>query len=143
MLAQVGRLLATQLRRDVDVAARYGGEEFAVILPNTARDGAEVVGDRIVREIAALDGLLAVDGVAISRDPALPSERGERAQRRRTHPPGRRGRVGGRGRRRRTVSVGVAAHPGAADPDELVREADKALYLAKRMGKNRVEVFGD
>jgi diguanylate cyclase (GGDEF)-like protein len=40
-----------------------------------------------------------------------------------------------------TVSVGVAAHPSAGDPEELVREADKALYLAKRLGKNRVEVF--
>jgi len=145
VLAEVGRLLATQLRRDVDVAARYGGEEFAVILPNTAREGAEVVGDRIVREIAALDGLLAVDGVTASRDPAPPSRRGEGAR-----TVGERIRrvveaapVAGVGAVGVTVSVGVAAHPGTADPDELVREADKALYLAKRMGKNRVEVFGD
>ena len=43
-----------------------------------------------------------------------------------------------------TVSIGVASFPGAAGgPDELVRNADKALYLAKRLGKNRVEVFDD
>ena len=43
-----------------------------------------------------------------------------------------------------TVSIGVACFPGAAGgPGELVRNADKALYLAKRLGKNRVEVFGD
>jgi diguanylate cyclase (GGDEF)-like protein len=42
------------------------------------------------------------------------------------------------------VSIGVACFPGAAgSPGELVRNADKALYLAKRLGKNRVEVFGD
>ena len=41
-----------------------------------------------------------------------------------------------------TVSVGVAAYPDAASsPDELVQNADKALYLAKHLGKNRVEVF--
>ena len=41
-----------------------------------------------------------------------------------------------------TVSVGVAAFPDSGgDPDELVRAADKALYLAKRLGKNRVEVY--
>ena len=60
VLSGVGRLLTTQVRRDVDVAARYGGEEFAVLLPNTARNGAQVVGDRIAREVAALDGLASV-----------------------------------------------------------------------------------
>ena len=41
-----------------------------------------------------------------------------------------------------TVSVGVAMFPeSASSPDELVRSADKALYLAKRLGKDRVEVF--
>ena len=145
VLAQVGRLLATQLRRDVDVAARYGGEEFAVILPNTAREGAEVVGDRIVREIAALDGRFSFEVLAGYGDGAGPPAQGEGARvvgERIRHAVETTTVVGG-GAVNVTVSVGVAAHPGAGDPDELVREADKALYLAKRMGKNRVEVFGD
>jgi diguanylate cyclase len=37
-----------------------------------------------------------------------------------------------------TVSIGVAAHDGHPDPDELVRRADTALARAKRDGRNRV-----
>jgi diguanylate cyclase (GGDEF)-like protein len=37
--------------RDVDVAARYGGEEFAAILPDTAKQGARIVAERIRERI--------------------------------------------------------------------------------------------
>ena len=39
-----------------------------------------------------------------------------------------------------TISVGVAGVPQDADSaDGLVEQADRALYLAKQRGKNRVE----
>jgi diguanylate cyclase (GGDEF)-like protein len=38
-----------------------------------------------------------------------------------------------------TSSFGVASYPDAASPDELVAQADRALYEAKRNGKDRVE----
>jgi diguanylate cyclase (GGDEF)-like protein len=134
VLREVGRVLATQIRRDVDVAARYGGEEFAVLLPNTARNGAQVVGGRIAREVAALDGPASVPPA--SGDAAR--EVGERLRMAIAAKP-----LSGAEDSSVTVSVGVASHPSAADPGELVRMADKALYLAKRMGKDRVEVFGE
>ncbi len=39
-----------------------------------------------------------------------------------------------------TVSIGVAEYAGrgSVDPDELIRQADEALYRAKELGKNRV-----
>ena len=41
---------------------------------------------------------------------------------------------------RLTVSVGVAVYPGdGADPVSLIDAADKALYMAKERGRNRVE----
>ena len=42
-----------------------------------------------------------------------------------------------------TVSLGVASYPEskAKDGEDLVRRADRALYRAKKTGKNRVELF--
>jgi len=42
---------------------------------------------------------------------------------------------------RRTVSIGVATRKGSDTPLDTLHNADKALYLAKNTGKNKVEVY--
>jgi diguanylate cyclase (GGDEF)-like protein len=137
VLVKVADVMRQQLRRNVDFAARYGGEEFAVLLPNTPAEGAQVVGDRLQRQLAALShGARAVpparlDGAFLVgeriRHSVEVTPLGESAGAQEVHV---------------TVSCGIAAYPDTASgPDELVRNADKALYLAKRLGKNRVELF--
>jgi two-component system chemotaxis family response regulator WspR len=54
VLRQFGGVLGVASRQS-DVAGRIGGEEFAVMLPETAADGAEEVARRIVAECRKLD----------------------------------------------------------------------------------------
>lgn len=54
---EVLRLVASTLRPDlraVDTAARYGGEEFVLLLPNTDREGANVLFKRMRRDLARI-----------------------------------------------------------------------------------------
>jgi diguanylate cyclase (GGDEF)-like protein/putative nucleotidyltransferase with HDIG domain len=51
LLGQIGRIIRDSVR-NVDIAFRYGGDEFVVILPQTARDAAYVVAERVRTEIA-------------------------------------------------------------------------------------------
>jgi diguanylate cyclase (GGDEF)-like protein len=37
--------------REVDVVCRYGGEEFAAILPQTKKEDAQMIGERIRRRV--------------------------------------------------------------------------------------------
>ncbi|GAB4542089.1 MAG: diguanylate cyclase [Thermodesulfovibrionia bacterium] len=51
VLKKVSELVSLSLR-EVDVLARWGGEEFIVLLPNTTKDDAKRVADRILKTIS-------------------------------------------------------------------------------------------
>ncbi len=50
-LREIARVIAYHIR-EIDIAGRYGGEEFCVILPDTDKQGALVVAERIRAAIA-------------------------------------------------------------------------------------------
>ncbi len=107
-LERVASLILKNLQRGDDFAARYGGEEFVVLLPGSESVQAMALAEKIRRAIAGT--LILPDGAD--------SERSFRI----------------------TASVGVATHlPGEPDTAaDTCREADQALYAAKRAGRNCV-----
>ena len=114
LLADLAAMLRECTRNDVDVVARYGGDEFALIMPQTRAGGTEPTAARNVSERIRA----AVAGGSFESAPGV-----------------REARV--------TVSIGVAGLGiGGYTAAELLSSADKALYLSKSLGKDRVSVFG-
>jgi diguanylate cyclase (GGDEF)-like protein len=54
-LQQVAHGLYAALLRPVDIVARYAQHEFAVLLPGTDRKGAQLVAERMMEQVEALD----------------------------------------------------------------------------------------
>jgi len=50
-LKTVADVLASCITREEDFVARYGGEEFVVVLPNTGKDGAEMLAEKMRKKI--------------------------------------------------------------------------------------------
>jgi len=50
-LSAIAAVLSQGMVRDGDFVARYGGEEFAVVLPNTNKNGAQIVAERLLEKV--------------------------------------------------------------------------------------------
>lgn len=53
-LRRLSSLLKEIIARDTDTVARYGGEEFAIILPNTTREQALIMSEKIRNEVEGM-----------------------------------------------------------------------------------------
>jgi len=104
-LQKAAETISSSLKRKIDIAARWGGEEFAVLLPNTALEGALLVAETIRKNIETLS------------IPYIAEETNHNI----------------------TISIGVATSslPQVKNVFDLILQADKALYKAKDLGRNR------
>jgi diguanylate cyclase (GGDEF)-like protein/PAS domain S-box-containing protein len=95
--------------RSFDRVARYGGEELAVILPETSEEQAMVVAERIRTRVAQRVVEVGAGG-PVNRTSV-----------------------------RVTVSVGIGCTTARHEltSEQLIRSADRALYAAKKAGRNR------
>lgn len=99
--------------RASDFVARYGGEEFVVVAPDTDPAQAGQLAERVRSAVA-------------NHDFDLPSA------------------ISGPALTPLTVSVGVASlGPNLRKADDILQAADRNLYQAKRLGRNRVATPDD
>jgi diguanylate cyclase (GGDEF)-like protein len=116
-LKQVANILRQSLRK-VDIVARYGGEEFVMVIPESHREGAFEVAERIRSHIARHNFKIynTETRVTVSLGVALyPTDLSEQNPK--------------------------VFQPGIVQ--DLIQCADRALYRAKEEGRNRVVLYHD
>lgn len=125
VLQKLGQLLLSN-SRSTDVICRYGGEEITLILPNTDLQSAYRRAEKLrqqIRQFQFFPANLGADAVShdtVSHDAAAHAAAQQQIV---------------------TVSLGISSFPlHGQTADELLRTADNALYQAKRLGRDRVEV---
>ena len=129
-LRQVAGAIGNAVNRPADLVARYGGEEFAVILPNTASEGATLVAQHIQLKIAALQIPHAGSQVSLyvtvslgiaTMVPASESEASILID---------------------AADPAASMIPASKSPASiLIDAADAALYQAKDAGRDRIQVY--
>jgi len=115
VLRSIAQLLTEKLR-SIDSIARYGGDELALILPETSESGALLLAERMRMTVEVYDfGAV---------QPCVHS-------------------TGVLSSLSPTISLGVACtDDGIHTPEGLFMAADRALYRAKRSGRNRTVCLG-
>lgn len=120
ILKDVAKILKSSTRV-TDIVARYGGEEFAIILPETPDKGVINAAERLRAHVESSRRRAEELRNAVE-EYKIVYEGGE---------------IGV------TISIGIATYDGKDrnfTKDQLISKADAALYKAKELGRNRVEV---
>jgi diguanylate cyclase (GGDEF)-like protein len=91
-----------------DIPSRFGGEEFTILLPDTEKDTAWIVAERLRNAIASMN---------VPWETPLPQV---------------------------TISLGIVTfnEQTMIHSEEIIKQADQALYLSKERGRNRSTVWG-
>lgn len=116
VLKEVGQLLSRNMRMYFDIAGRYGGEEFLLLFEGTSLNKGLKIVERIRKEVEK-----------------KPFTRVDKS-----------GNVLSKEVLNITLSFGVAELKGSTsfkEPSDWISQADEALYLSKKNGRNRSTPF--
>lgn len=111
VLKSISKIMRAQLR-EYDIAARYGGEEFVILLPNTTQREAKMVAERLRK--AVFNKIIDIEKVNIKNSIKTLNV---------------------------SISIGICEYNTKWKPEELVQNADRALYEAKDTGRNRIVFY--
>ena len=107
---------------------RYGGEEFTLVFAGKDRDSVIVHLEKLRQSIA--------DAKFVVRSKDRPRKKPANGKTKKTSSPDT-----GKQTVQITISIGVADNSGEESvPEEVMKAADKALYRAKKKGRNQVSV---
>ena len=110
-LKHVAKIIQKEIR-EYDIPSRYGGEEFSIILPYTEIKEAEKVAERLRASIEKSKINIKEFDIEGVEEISV------------------------------TISLGINSFDEKLeDPSMLYKNADKALYLAKETGRNKVVVY--
>ncbi len=112
----IGRLLAKSVKK-IDYVARYGGDEFIILFPRITYEESVTAGLRIKDAIkddlkikTIIKEILDIDNVVIPPEHEI------------------------------SLSIGVSRYRRGKSMDELINEADNALYKSKESGRNCIHI---
>ena len=122
-----GESLKNAIRKNVDSAYRYGGDEFTVILPNTPAKRSTIVANRILSNFhngfkEKLKTIITNETHYLNFDNFI---------------------LKGSTSKKIGLSIGIAGYQTDKHADELIKEADIAMYKAKKEPEVPICIYGD
>jgi len=131
--------LVTRIIDEVEeklIASRYGGEEFVLLFPDTEREQAFLIAEKIRGALDREHEILVSGKKEKSALQRVVDKKREQPDEEKTEEPAK---------LRKTVQIklsisgGVAAYPtDGQNESEIIRKVDQALYRAKKTGRNKI-----